>query len=337
MTEDNDNSYGLKDELEDCVKKEEIKEDEQISKSELLKILLECFKDVKGEYYLSAILRSVPKKYEGKESVLLHGIEQLRNEKYIVMRPEGAQKEAENTPSISLEQLIETEGCDKILIAFREQENGILLRNYVEAQISIFEMQTQFKNMEQRILKVEEFWKTYNERNLELEGFYNKTHQIFENFEQEKNSWTKAQEEINKQQEDDRESFKKDILKETGEEAEKRTDKKFETKMEEELSRNGKIGSSLHDAQMNIIQFMAIFVAVFSLVSVNVAHAEKWDYVELFRVNVIMTTAMFTLVILIHLFTTANRKWIKGMVLIVCILWIVLACSAGFSLYLCYG
>lgn len=344
MTEDNDNSYGLKDELDDCAEKEEIKEAEQISKSKLLKLLLECFKDVEGEYYLSAVLRNVSKEYEGKEDAVLQGIVELYNEEYIILSPKGVQKEAENPPYISPEQLIESRDYDNILIAFREQENKILLRNYVEAQISISEMQTQFENMKQRILKVEEFWETYNERELKSEELYNEFDRFYEEIKKEQGNLSKHQREVEEYQREVEEHQKKDkeslngrIKEEVAKQVEEQAKGHADSKIEEELSRNGKIGSSLHDAQMNIIQFMAIFVAIFSLVSINATNAGKWDYVELFRVNVVFTTAMFTLVILIHLFTTADRKWIKGMVIIVCILWIVLACSAGLSLHLCYG
>lgn len=329
MTEDNGNSYGSKDELDDCVDQKELKEDKKILERKSLQTLLDCFTDIGGKYPLSAVLRRAREEYGFEEDELLQGILQLSREERIIISSKLAQKEAENNPSISVEQLMESKDYDNILIAFREQENKILLRNVVEANVFMLGMQTQFDKIEQKISMVEQSWNKYNEREQKSEGLYNKFSQTYQDFEDEKAAWDKHQKDFEGKLEKDRE----DILKEVKEEAKKEAKKGAKEIIEEELLQSGKIGSALHDAQRNIIQFMAIFVAVFSLVSINVTNAGKWNYAELFRVNVIMTTAMFSLVTLIHIFTSENKKWLIRMGLTVAIMWLALAFSTGVSMY----
>lgn len=61
--------------------------------------------------------------------------------------------------------------------------------------------------------------------------------------------------------------------------------------------------------------------------NVNVQFAAKLSYAELFRVNVIMTTSMATLVTLGHIFTDKEHKWLIHMIILLEVLWIVLAVS----------
>lgn len=79
-------------------------------------------------------------------------------------------------------------------------------------------------------------------------------------------------------------------------------DKHVEDRIEEELVSSGKIGAFMQSVQKDIVQYMAIFIAIFSLINLNVGGVgvEKRSLTDYLGVNLLLVSSMVTLFALLE-------------------------------------
>lgn len=97
----------------------------------------------------------------------------------------------------------------------------------------------------------------------------------------------------------------------------------------DELKRDGKIGSFLQDIQRDFIQYMAIFIAVFALVNVNLNGLEGRTIKDFLGINLFLVAAMATLGALLDIVLwhpRNERNFPKKSMLLWCVsivLWVI--------------
>lgn len=342
MADENKDFLYSEEELTEAIEHEEADDDRQIRRLSVLRMLLYFFKNPKQKYLLSAVVEFAKREYD--EEVFCQELLSLIQEEYIEIRPINVPEgiKADVTDICAAKQLIQEGNYDKILVALKEQHSGILLHNFVDVNITMLKMKSQFNKVKEEVLQQRNIIKGYEAKQhgiltVELE-FEQKYNDFTENLEE----WNNKQESLEKQIDQAKQSLKVQL--ENGQKAleqyiktEQESIKEYARneagekaveKIEEEIKSTGKIGLTMQDAQKNIIQYMAIFVAIFALVNVNVVNAAHWTYAELFRVDVIMTTSMLTLVTLVHIFTNNKSKGINKMIILLAVLWTAVAFSA---------
>lgn len=325
--------------LTEQIKRNAANDEQQILRLNILKDLLKFLKYPNQKYMLSASLQYIRQEYDEKD--FCQELLILAQEGYIEISVIGEPDDANRADTDTAKQLIDGGCYDKILIAIKEQQSGLLLHNFVDVNIAMLEMKSQFCKVEEELKQQKDILEQHNKEQQDIS-------KINSEFQQKYNEFTKSMGEFDSKQKDLEKQIdqgKKDL---TGQVESKYNsfvqelnkkqkdiensavsgakNKAVET-IEDEIKSTGKIGQAMQDAQKSIIQYLAIFVAIFALVNINVEFAAKWSYAELFRVNVIMTTSMATLVTLVHMFTDKEHKWFKQMIMLLAVLWIVLAVS----------
>ena len=309
-----------------------VNDEQQILRLKILRKLLEFLKDPNQKYMLSTALQYIQQECDEKD--FCQELLILVQEGYIEISVIGEPDDANGTDTDTAKQLIDGGFYDKILIAIKEQQSGLLLRNFVDVNIDMLEMKLQFN-------KVKDILEQYNKEQQDISNIHSEFRQKYDDFTSHmgeldskqkdlENQIDQGKKDLTEQAESEYNSFvqklgekQEDIEKSAVNGAE---EKAVET-IEEEIKSTGRIGQAMQDAQKSIIQYLAIFVAIFALVNINVVNAAKWSYEELFRVNVIMTTSMATMVMLVHAFTNKEHKWFRWVIVLLALLWIVLAGS----------
>lgn len=95
---------------------------------------------------------------------------------------------------------------------------------------------------------------------------------------------------------DDLEQHKKEALDKISDQAETKVSEKIEA----ELRRDGKIGSFLQGIQRDFIQYMAIFIAIFSLINLNLNSLKNRNVVELISMNLSLVASITGLAALLE-------------------------------------
>lgn len=324
--------------LTEAIEQEEFDDDRQMRRLRVLRMLLNFFKDSKQEYLLSAVLEFAKTEYD--EEVFCQELLSLVQEEYIEIKLISVSDgiKVDNADIYTAKQLIQEGNCDKILVTLKEQRSGILLHNFVDVNIAMLKMKLQFNEIKEEVSQQRNIIKSYEAEQQAVLTVESEFQEKYNGFTENLKEWDNKQKSLENQIEQAKQSLKvqfEDGQKfleryiETEQESIKEAARNEAVEMiEEEIKSTGKIGQTMQDAQKNIIQYMAIFVAIFALVNVNVVNAAHWTYAELFRVDVIMTTSILTLVTLVHIFTDNKSKGINKMIILLAVLWIAVAFSA---------
>lgn len=317
-------------------------DDQRILRLNILQKMVKFLKDPCHEYSLSAVLQFVREEYE--ENVFCQELLALVEEEYIEIRSVDAQRDTNVSDTAmpldasAAKQLIEEGEYDKILIALKEQQSGLLLHSFVDVNIVMLEMKSQLNKVKEEFERQREIIEQYDQKQQAISNINSEFQQKYKIFEEILCVYDSKQKDLEGQIREARNALTEQAGREYEEFAQTLDEKqkdiedsavnKAEETIEREIKSAGKIGQAMQDAQKSIIQYLAIFVAIFALVNINVVNAAKWSYADLFRVNVIMTTSMTTLVTLVHIFTDKERKWLRQMLILLAVLWIALAVSA---------
>ncbi len=98
--------------------------------------------------------------------------------------------------------------------------------------------------------------------------------------------------------------------KETIEKAGSKAVDETQNEIDQALKRDGVIGSFLQDIQKDLIQYMAIFIAVFSLINLNIGGTEGRTLTDYLGINLLLVSSIVTLFAL--LFLILRRPLAKG-------------------------
>jgi len=109
--------------------------------------------------------------------------------------------------------------------------------------------------------------------------------------------------------------------------------KKMDDHIDRELELTGKIGGAMNSLQKEIIQYMAIFVAIFSILGINAASAGGKTVGELFAINLLLVSSISVLCTILRVFTSDNIEDLAKRVRVVVTLIVGLMVGVGVLLY----
>lgn len=91
--------------------------------------------------------------------------------------------------------------------------------------------------------------------------------------------------------------------------------------VQEELKRTGAIGGFLQEVQKDLFQYMALFVAIFSVLGLNINSAGKWTVQQLLKLNLILVASLTTLIALLSVIAGPVKKRTYVLIGLAILLW----------------
>lgn len=286
-----------------------------LGRLELLRLLMELLKDVKSKDLLSKVLQHCTESQDkfDKDEVL-NEIKNFSKEGYINLEPVETVGGAEEQDAVDV--LLQEENHDKILVNLKQHAFTILFDSCAELSEDISKLNARQSEDGEVLEELKENWKDYDDTKERILTIEQRVEETKNEIISQKDDW---EEKLKKSKEEWKEN-RKEVL--------GQAEKLSESIIEKELEMSGKIGQAMQNMQKDIIQFMVIFITIFTMVGLDLKNIGAWSVAELFRVNIIICASMSALMTLVSIIMASDKRRTVFMCALSVILWGITLLSA---------
>lgn len=286
--------------------------EEQIRRIKLLYRILDHFKGEENQYPLSIVLR-MGTDFGYEENQIFLEILSFRRNGYMRLETEDGADQTE------VDELLKEEIYDKVLVRLNYGVYGILFDNSIKLNEKITELETRCGKDEEALERLNDNWKEYCASRDRIDQIKSEIEAQITEFNGQRGELNQTITDSEKKWVDDRKDFEKAMITQAENTA-------LEA-IEKELKLSGRIGKEMQNMQKDIIQFMVIFITIFTMIGIDIRNLDKWTMPVMLRANLILCSTMSTLMTLVSVIMAPSKIRTYVMSGLSVMLWLIVLAS----------
>lgn len=290
----------------------EYSKEEQIRRMKLLYKILDLFKSEKDQYPLTIVLNK-GKDYAYDENQILLEVQDFCRDGYMRLETVDKADQAE------VDELLKEEIYDKVIVRLNYGAYGILFDNSIELNKKVTELETRCDRDEEALERLDNSWKGYSASRDQIDQIKSAMEAQIAEVNDQKNELNQSIINSETKWKNEKKNFEKEM--------EKQAKNTALEAIEEELKLSGRIGKEMQNMQKDIIQFMVIFITIFTMVGIDIRNIGNWTAPVMFKANLIICSSMSTLMALVSIIMASDEKRTHVMSGLAVVLWIIVLAS----------